>query len=446
MKYSTLENVTGYINGPFSMIPGIKHLILIVILLTVPVVGCHSLSKQNKPVTFWAMGQEGKHLEKLLTKFTRLHPEIPVKIQRIPWSSAHEKLLTAFAGQSTPDICQLGNTWIAEFESMGALTQLDSFVFGSPVIHSSNFFSGIWQTNVIHKKLYGIPWYVDTRVLFYRKDLLAKVGYRNPPKTWREWAEVSKRIKRISQPNKDGFANYFPLAHNNPHVPLILVMENRGRFLKKNKCYGAFEDPNTVNALQFYVDFFKKGLAPKNMNRVSNIYQGFQTGFFSMFISGPWDINEIRKRVPSLRNKWGTAPMPKGKKSVSVAGGASLVIFKSSKRKSEAWKVIEFLSRPKTQTEFFKLTRDLPAVREAWSDSTIRFDPQIRAFREQLETVQSTPKLAEWEQIASKMQEYLEKVIYDRMTLEQAVIDLDRDVDRILEKRRWLLSQNLLPE
>ncbi len=426
------------------MIQRIKYLILTAILLPFLFIECQSLSQNNKAVTFWVMGQEGKHIEKLLLKFTRLHPEIPVKIQRIPWSSAHEKLLTAYAGQSTPDICQLGNTWIAEFASMDALCDLDSFVLHSPVIHPEKYFGGIWQTNIIGSHLYGIPWYVDTRVLFYRKDLLARVGYQNPPRTWSEWADVSKRLKIAFHSSNGSFANYFPLAHNNPHIPIILIMENNGRFLKKNNCYGAFKDSNTVGALQFYVDFFKSGLAPKNMNLVSNIYQGFQTGFFSMFISGPWDVNEIRQRVPALQNKWGTAPMPRGKRCVSIAGGASLVIFKSSKRKPEAWKLIEFLSRPETQTEFFKLTRDLPAVREAWSDSMIESDPQIKAFRQQLEYVQSTPKIAEWEQIASKMQEYLEKVIYEKITLRKAASGLDHDVDLILEKRRWLLSHSLL--
>ena len=71
-------------------------------------------------------------------------------------------------------------------------------------------------------------------------------------------------------------------------------------------------------------------------------------------------------------------------------------------------------------------------------------DKQISAFYTQLQNVVSTPKIAEWEQIAVKIQEHLEKVIFGRISLEKAVEQLNKDVDQILEKRRWLLERNLI--
>ena len=79
-------------------------------------------------IRFWAMGREAEVVAELLPDFEREHPGVRVEVQAIPWNAAHEKLLTAFAADGLPDICQLGNTWIPEFAALGALTPLQPYV------------------------------------------------------------------------------------------------------------------------------------------------------------------------------------------------------------------------------------------------------------------------------------------------------------------------------
>ncbi len=389
------------------------------------------------------MGAEGESIEKLLPRFTQSHPEIKVKVQSIPWQPAHEKLLTAFVGGSTPEVCQLGNTWIPEFQAMRALLSLDSLVAQSSILKPEDFFAGVWNTNVIGEKPYGIPWYVDTRVLFYRQDILASVGYPKAPRTWDEWLDASRKIKQQAR-SEQKYAIFFSLIFNEWRAPVILILSNGGRLLRDNDCYGAFDEPATLEAMRFYTTFFAEGLAPRNMTEVINIFQGFTTGFFSMMVTGPWDVQEMRKRAADLSGKWSTAPIPRKELCRSTAGGSSLVIFKNSKKPQAAWKLIEYLSQPETQIEFFRLTRDLPAVRSAWEALEIKADTEIQAFYQQLENVVPTPKIAEWEQIAVKIQEHLERVIFGQVTMEEMARQLNRDVDRILEKRRWLLVKGLI--
>ncbi len=101
--------------------------------------------------------------------------------------------------------------------------------------------------------------------------------------------------------------------------------------------------------------------------------------------------------------------------------------------------MIEFLSRPEQQRRFSELTGDLPARREAWGD--LARDPNARAFREQLERVVPTPKVPEWELIASRLQDRAESAVRGAVPADSALGALDRDVDRILEKRRWLIAR-----
>jgi len=77
-------------------------------------------------VRFWAMGSEGELVAQLLPEFERLNPGIHVDLQQQPWTAAHEKLLTAFAGDALPDVCSLGNTWVPEFAALGALDPFSS--------------------------------------------------------------------------------------------------------------------------------------------------------------------------------------------------------------------------------------------------------------------------------------------------------------------------------
>ena len=128
---------------------------------------------------------------------------------------------------------------------------------------------------------------------------------------------------------------------------------------------------------------------------------------------------------------------------VSLAGGSSLVINSKSEVKQEAWKLIEFLSRKKVQIEFYKLLNDLPAVKSAWIDSIFVNDKYMKVFYTQFTNVKATPKIPEWEQIAfSKVQQYAEYTIREAMTVDEALEALDKDINEILKKRRWLLKKN----
>ncbi len=403
--------------------------------------GCRSSNTEKTVIKFWAMGAEGEHVQKLLPEFQRRHPEIEVKIQGIPWTAAHEKLLTAYAGNSLPDMCQLGNTWIPEFNLLAALENLDSWIARSRSIRPENYFSGIWDTNVIDSSAFGIPWYVDTRLLFYRKDILEKAGYRHAPRTWKEWHEVAVKIKSLPGAQE----KYALLLPTNEWGPFVLTgLQTGSALLKNGNRYGDFSGARFASAFEFLMKFYEEKLAPAGVTQVTNVYHGMAEGFFAMYITGPWNIGEFRKRLPAeLQDKWMTAPMPGPEThtpGVSLAGGSSLVLFKKSSHKAHAWKLIEYLSEAEQQLEFYRITGDLPAVRAAWQDTSLTNNIYIKAFYQQLEHVVPTPKIPEWEQIAMKVQQYAEAASRKQMTTAEALAALDREVDLILEKRRWMLE------
>ena len=392
-------------------------------------------------VRFWAIGREGEVVTELLREFEQANPDVRIVVQQIPWSAAHEKLLTAFVGGSTPDLAQLGNTWIAEFTALHALEPLDGRVQGSASVPRESYFAGIWDTNVIDGATYGIPWYVDTRLLFYRKDLLAAAGHDSIPGTWPEWRAAMEAVVRTGGGR---YAIFLPLNEWAP--PVILGLQAGSPLLADNASRGAFSGPEFGRAFAFYRDLFVSGLAPPvGNNEIANVYQEFARGTFVMYVTGPWNLGEFSRRLPpELADAWATAPMPgpdSATPGVSLAGGSSLVIFRRSEHKDAAWRIIEFLSAPAQQVRFYALTGDLPARIEAWEDTALAASPHAHAFREQLTRVVPTPKIPEWEQIAMRVQEQSEFAVRGAVTPDTALVRLDAQVDQILEKRRWLLAR-----
>ncbi len=410
------------------------------VLLLLPLLGCRSRSGAATTIEFWAMGREGEVVQKLVPEFERRTPGVRVRVQQIPWSAAHEKLLTAYVGGAMPDVFQAGNTWIPELVALAAVDRLDERIARSASVRRDDYFGGILDTNVLDGATYGVPWYVDTRLLFYRADLLRQVGYAQPPATWAAWLEAMTRLKQ--RPGPPHYAILLPFSEW--QVPVILALELDAALLRDGDRYGNFRSPAFRRAFAFYLDLFRRGLAPQGgQAQVANLYQDFARGYFSFLISGPWNVGELQERLPAtLADDWATAPMPAPDaqhEGVSVAGGASLAIYRASPHREAAWKWIEYLSEPARQVEFYRLTGDLPARRAAWADPALADNRHARAFWEQLHHVRATPKIPEWERIASEISRYAEAAIRGNLSADDALAGLDHDVDQVLAKRRWMM-------
>jgi multiple sugar transport system substrate-binding protein len=417
--------------------PPVVSLVVALVLL---LCGCTARRDETR-LEFWGLGREGEVVAEMIPEFERRNPGIKVVVQQIPWSAAHEKLLTAHVGDSTPDVAQMGNTWVSEFTAMRALDDLGPMVAQSRVIDQRDYFPGIWATNVVGGVLHGIPWYVDTRVLFYRSDILGSVGYPNGPRTWAEWTDAMQKI--VAQ-KRSRYPMLMPTNEWEP--PVVMAMSNGSGLLNGDGTRGAFRQPPFADAFAFYVSLFRKGYAPSVSNaQIANLYQQFAQGEFAMYITGPWNVGEFRRRLPAdMQDKWTTAPIPSadGKRpGISMAGGASLVVFRASRNKEAARKLIEFLSEPAQQVRFFELTGDLPARRTAWQAPALKAEPSFPAFRTQLESVAPLPQVPEWEQIATAIFDRGEAAARGTVTVDAAVNHLDKRADDLLEKRRWIVAR-----
>lgn len=401
--------------------------------------GCARTGGDAGEVVFWAMGSEAEAADVVLAGFREQHPDIRVRVQRVPWSAAHEKLLTAFVGRSMPDVFQLGNTWVAELDALGALEPLDARAAASEGVERDDYFAGALAANLVGDRLMALPWYVDTRLLFYRRDLLREAGVAEPPATWEEWKAAMQRVRRGGPDPRYGV--FLPI--DEWQTPVVLALQQGADLLTDEDTRGNFRSDEVRRAFGFYVSLFADGLAPaRSEAQIANLYREFAAGYFAYFVTGPWNLAELARRMPpELSDTWATAPMPAPSApgpGLSIAGGASLAISSSSPRKDAAWTLVEYLSTTAVQREFREASGDLPPRRSAWDDAAT--DERVRAFRVQLDHLAATPQIPEWERIADKVTLHLERVVRGETDLDRALAELDADTDRILAKRRTLLA------
>ena len=108
----------GRVAGPGRMILSRREALAATALAPLAIAGC--ARRPHSGLDFWAMGAEAENMPALLSALPRTG--LPsVRVQPLPWSAAHEKLLTCFAGSSLPDLGQVGNSWIAELTAIGAI-------------------------------------------------------------------------------------------------------------------------------------------------------------------------------------------------------------------------------------------------------------------------------------------------------------------------------------
>jgi multiple sugar transport system substrate-binding protein len=363
--------------------------------------GAISSGKATGTITVWALGGEGEKLPALAKEFEAENPGVKVNVTGFPFDAAHDKLATAITAGTTPDVSQIGTTWMGEF----ATQALDPT---PAVIDKSAFFEGAQKTTEVGGTSYGVPWYVETRLVYYRKDLAAKAGFTTLPTDWAGLKSMAKAMQ-----TKAGAKFGIDLqagGQGSWQTILPFAWSNGAEVATADQKKYTFDTPQTAEAAKYYQSYFTEKIAAKEPVKDSRA-PNFVNGSVPMFISGPWEMGGIDKLGgPGFKDKYGVMEMPKQKTATSFVGGSDLVVFKKSKNRDSAWKFVRWLSDPKTQVKFFALSTDLPSVKSAWTDPSLTADAKLAVFGKQLEDAKAPPATVTWEEAAAEFDKSMEQV------------------------------------
>lgn len=361
-------------------------------------------SDSSKTISFWYGGDGDTDIKPIIKDFTK-QTGIKVKIQSIPWSQYNDKLLTAAASKSGPDLMVMGTTSVPNFVSSNSLMDMSNVIKKDKNLQANNFFKGNVETTKVNGKYYGVPWYTETRVLYYRKDLLKSVGYNEPPKNWDALYDVANKLSQRT--GKDNYG--FSIDQSEPTFGFMMARQNGATLLNKDG-KTEFNQKPMVDTMTYLQKFYKNGVAPKNDLKLS-IGESFgNKGLLPMFVSGPWMVKSIEQDSGLKEGQWSVAELPQGKdNNISNTGGGDLAVFKYTSHKEEAIKLMKFLSKRENQIKYYKNSNLLPARTDAWSDKSLK-NEKVQIIRKQLNASQPMPLIKQWDQIGQNYVKAWEKI------------------------------------
>jgi multiple sugar transport system substrate-binding protein len=374
---------------------------------------------------FWPM----EVVNPLLEKFEREHPDTEVRMEQLTWQSGLEKISAAIAAGNVPDLCELGSTWMPRMLASGQLTDWSA---GVADLRSS--LRG-WELCSIGDAVYGLPWLMGTRALFYNKTLFARAGLDSarPPETWDELYRAAEAIEKLG-----GGVRGYGVQAGERYVLFKKFMPfawgNGGRILSDDLQSAVFDSPENRAALEFYLSLRKVGM----MERQDMLDRAFKEGRLGLQISGAWLFKQIARDAPGLR--YGVALVPRPDRArgtnASFAGGEVLVSFHASRHKQGALELARFLVRPDNALALALAAQSVqPATRGADTNAVYRSRPAERIVIQQFDTAVPTPNHPSWVEMEAAIEDEVEQALYDRKTAAKAVADAQQRLAELVGKK-----------
>ncbi|MGW6266326.1 extracellular solute-binding protein [Cellulosimicrobium funkei] len=376
-------------------------------------------------ITIWAMGEEGEKLPDFVQGFTEENPDANVEVTTIPWADVMTKFQTAVAAGTVPDAIMIGSSFMPTMVATGGLAPVPE-----GLVDNDDFVEGAAASTVADGVAYGVPWYVETRVLYYRSDL-AKAAGVEAPTSWEELTAFAEAMKA----NGSTYGLQLPMGDAEDSTQVILPFYSQAGGSVLNEAGDGFDLDNQamVDALDYYASFFTEGLSPLSGYGDSQ-NSAFVDGSDPAFISGPWMVNVLADLQGEdwVEQNVATVPVPAGSSNNdSYIGGAHLGVFAEAKNADGAWKLIRWLSEPETQQAWFDATSDLPALNSAWDYEALTSNPRTQVLQEQLENTIAPPTVPSWDELSATIETEAEKVANGQVTSEDAAKAIQAKADTL---------------
>src|SRR3712207_3315234 len=212
-------------------------------------------------ITLGFIPDEAGGLPTLLDRFNKQNKgEIQVKWRQMPASSAEyfEQMQAELqSGRSTMDVIAGDVVWPAQFAANGYILDLsDRFTQKM----QGEYLEGPVQAVQYEGRTYGVPWFTDAGMFYYRRDLLEGSGFSEPPKTWDEMKEMVAKVRADSGEEYDGYV--FQGAQDEGGVVngLEHIWNAGGEVLDGDRV--VVNSPEAVEGLKLRRSMIEDGIAP----------------------------------------------------------------------------------------------------------------------------------------------------------------------------------------
>lgn len=436
MKYINLE--LNDLTNKYSV-----TIFILLILCLLFVIGCtkeEDVGKTEIHFVTWKPNIPGVQ-EEIIKYFEAKHPDIKVVREVGPHSSTafHDLLTQKLKNKSEDvDVFLMDVIWPPEFAAAGWAMPLDEMF---PKAEQKKFLEGTILANTYRNKIYGVPLFIDSGMLYYRKDLLEKYGF-NIPKTWREMVEQAQFI--VSQESKNGnelygFSGQFKQYEGLVCDMLEYILSNGGSILNSETGKSGLHENPAVEAVEFVRQNIIGKAAPKGVLT----YQEPES--LDLFIQGKavfhrnwpyaWEVSN-NPESSSVSGKVGIARLPhfKDNKSYSTLGGWQIGISSYSKHKEAAWAFVEFYTSKEMQKLLVLKAGRAPTRKGLYDDiEIVKAHPHFVDMKDVFLTAHPRPRTPLYPAVSNVLQRYFSRTITDfSIDIGKEALAASKEIDKII--------------
>jgi multiple sugar transport system substrate-binding protein len=379
-------------------------------------------------ITVWRVFDDDSTLRDAMAAYRELHKNVSFEYRTLRYEEYQDELLRAFAEGTGPDVFSLHNTWIGQYESLilplpktlaipftetrGTIKkETVTTIREEPsmtVREMETAFVDAVADDLVRdyrpnpkqeaeKRIFGIPYSVDTLALFYNKELYNAAGVTTPPATWTDFQAATEKLTTVGANDallQSGAALGTSRNVERAFDVLSLLMMQNGTPMADERGNATFSrelDDKSLpgaDALRFYVEFSNplKSVYSWNAEQPSS-FDAFVSGKTAMFLGYAYHLPLIRARAPKL--DFGVAPVPQISegRTVNYANYWVETVSQATEHKDWAWDFIQFAAGADQVDAYLKKAGKPTALRGLIGEQLV--DDDLAVFAGQLLTAKS---------------------------------------------------------
>ncbi|MEV7995065.1 extracellular solute-binding protein [Streptomyces sp. NPDC086077] len=341
-------------------------------------------------------------VQSVVDGFEKAHEGTEVTVEYIPVETRAQRIKAAFNDpKSAPDVIEYGNTDTAGYVKDGGLEDVTKdFTSWSEAKDTDPTAK---QSVTVDGKIYGTPYFVGVRALYYRTDVFDELGL-DVPKSQAELIETARRI-RAAQPDLYGLA--VGGAYTYGAMPFIWANGGELATGKGGSYASAIDSAEARKGIEAYTSLFGDDNCPaaKCAGMTGNdTITAFASGKAGMAIGG--DFSHQAVEAGAVKGKYAVVPLPgvaSGSIAPAFAGGNNIGVLKSTSHRTLAVDLMQRLASKRTQGELFDAMGFLPTFTDVRGQVAGR-EPFVKPFVETLAAeTKFVPASPAWAQIDSSL-------------------------------------------
>jgi ABC-type glycerol-3-phosphate transport system substrate-binding protein len=413
-------------------------------------------------LTYWTVQDDEDTLAPAIEAYRVKHPYVHVKVVQQAPENYSQALIQAWARGSGPDLFSVPNTELGTYsdfitplpEQTSVYTySVETVLFRKQRViekTSANSLSlarlgtdyiDVVASDVVRAgKIYGLPFSMDTLVVYYNRDLLNTAGIVNPASTWSELVDQAGRLTILdAQNNILQSAIALGEATNISHAADILTLlmqqngtamtDASGRTVLFNRG-GADNNPG-AQATQFFTDFADPTKEVFSWSKnLSGSLDAFVEGKTAYYIGTLDDQRELTTRRGPQRfdvapmfhiNEDGTdtSGITNARAKINAATYWIESVAKQSSHPDEAWSLLQYLARSDVVDSYLTTTNRVSALRKNLAAQVQA--PELEVFASQALTARSWYHGENWPVTKTALEDMVTAVVDKTTSAAEAV-------------------------